>query len=55
MPQVERDREVKRRRNKAVKVRALRDRLARERDNKTRARLIAKIKKISPRSPVPEK
>jgi hypothetical protein len=55
MPQVERDREIKRRRNRAIKVRALRQRLTTERDSKTRARLIAKLKKISPNSPVPEK
>ena len=55
MPQVERDRELKRRRSKALKVHALRERLGRERDAKTRARLIARLKKISPRSPVPEK
>jgi hypothetical protein len=55
MPQVQRDREIKRRRNKANKVRALRERLTTERDTKTRARLIAKLKKISPASPIPEK
>jgi hypothetical protein len=55
MPQVERDREIKRRRNKHKKVKALRERLKTERENKTRARLIAKLKKISPLSPVPEK
>ncbi len=55
MPQVQRDREIKRRRNRAIKVRALRARLAAERDNKARARLIAKLKRISPNSPVPEK
>jgi hypothetical protein len=55
MPQVQRDREIKRRRNKALKVRALRARLESERDSKTRARLIAKLKKVSPASPVPEK
>jgi hypothetical protein len=55
MPQVERDREIKRRRNLNNKKRALRDRLATERDTKVRARLIAKLKKISPNSPAPEK
>ena len=55
MPQVERDREIKRRRNKHNKVKGLRERLNEERDVKTRARLIAKLKKISPRSPIPEK
>ena len=55
MPQVERDREIKRRRNKHNKVKALNERLKEERDTKVRARLIARLKKISPRSPIPEK
>jgi hypothetical protein len=55
MPQVERDREIKRRRNKHNKVKGLRERLNEERDTKVRARLIAKLKKISPKSPAPEK
>ena len=55
MPQVERDREIKRRRNKALKVRSIRERLKEERDVKVRARLITKLKKISPHSPLPEK
>lgn len=55
MPQVERTREIKRRRQRIEKVRALRARLEAERDSRVRARLIAKIKKISPLSPVPEK
>ena len=55
MPQVERDREIKRRRNKYHKVKAIQFRLTEERDAKVRARLIAKLKKISPHSPAPEK
>jgi hypothetical protein len=55
MPQVERDREIKRRRQRRLKVRALRSRLERERDTKVRARLIAKIRRISPYAPMPEK
>jgi len=55
MPQVERTREIKRRRQRHDKVRALRARLANERDSKVRARLIARLKKVSPRSPIPEK
>lgn len=55
MPLVERDREVKRRRHKRRKVRALKARLLTERDAKTRARLAVKLKKISPYSPLPEK
>ena len=56
MPQVERDRELKKRRHRTVKVNALRARLETERDSKVRARLIAKYRKISPHSPlIPEK
>ena len=55
MPQFERQREIKRRRNRFVKVHTLRDRLVTEKDAKVRARLIAKIKKIAPAAPVPEK
>jgi hypothetical protein len=55
MPFVERDREVRRRRHKRRKVRALKARLLTERDAKARARLVAKLKKISPYSPLPEK
>jgi len=55
MPQVERNREIKRRRNKYNKVHTLKLRLVEERDTKVRARLIAKLKKISPLSPIPEK
>jgi hypothetical protein len=55
MPQVERNREIKRRRNKYNKVHTLKLRLVEERDTKVRARLIAKLKKISPFSPIPEK
>ncbi len=55
MPQFERQREIKRRRNKFVKVRVMRDRLATEKDAKVRARLITKIKKIAPLAQVPEK
>jgi hypothetical protein len=52
---VERDREIKRRRNRKAKVKALKARLATERDSKVRARLAGKLQKISPESPVPEK
>lgn len=51
MPYVERDREIKRRRNKRRKVKALKTRLVGERDSRARARLTAKLKKISPNSP----
>ena len=55
MPYVERDREIRKRRNKARKVKSLKLRLTAERDSKARTRLLAKLKKISPNSPVPEK
>jgi hypothetical protein len=55
MPQYERQREIKRRRQRQLKVRALKSRLETERDAKVRAKLIAKLKKISPLSPAPEK
>ena len=55
MPQVQRDREIKRRRHKKVKLKALRTRLTAERDPKVRARLLARLKKISPTAPAPEK
>ena len=55
MPQVQRTREIKRRRQKADKAKHIRTRLTVERDAKVRARLIAKLKKISPNSAIPEK
>ncbi len=55
MPLVQRQREIRKRRNRAVKVKFLKERLTRERDSKVRTRLITKLKKISPRSPMPEK
>jgi hypothetical protein len=48
MPMVERDREIKKRRNRFKKVKSLKLRLETERDAKTRARLLAKLKKIAP-------
>ena len=55
MPQVERDREIKRRRNRKAKLRKLKARVALARDSKERQRLITKIKKTNPNVPVPEK
>lgn len=55
MPSVERQREIRRRRNRRNKVRALRERLTRERDSKVRARLLARLKKVSPTAPAPER
>lgn len=48
-------RDLKRRQRRQRKVRALRDRLENTLDAKERRRLIAKIKKLSPAAPVPEK
>lgn len=50
----ERQKEIKRRRHRYRKVRKLRARLEQTTDLRERARLIAKIKKVSPYSPVPE-
>ncbi len=55
MPMVERDREIKRRRNKKAKVKALKLRLVTERDSKVRARLVGRLRKISPAAQIPEK
>jgi hypothetical protein len=55
MPQVQRDREIKRRRHKKDKMKAIRTRLTTERDPKMRSKLLARLKKISPTAPVPEK
>jgi hypothetical protein len=55
MPQVQRDREIRRRRHKRDKLKAIRTRLLTERDAKVRGRLLARLKKISPTAPVPEK
>ena len=55
MPLVQRDREIRKRRKRALKVKALRERLQTERDTKVRARLIARMKKVSPNAPAPEK
>ena len=55
MPMVERDREIKKRRNRNTKVRALKARLIVERDAKVRARLLSRLRKIAPNAQVPEK
>lgn len=55
MPLVQRDREIRKRRKRALKVKALRERLKTERDTKVRARLLARMKKVSPNAPAPEK
>jgi hypothetical protein len=55
MPMVERDREIKRRRNRRTKVKALKARLLVERDSRVRTRLVNRLKKISPNAVIPEK
>ncbi|MBC7223844.1 MAG: hypothetical protein H5T59_06175, partial [Anaerolineae bacterium] len=50
----ERQRELRRRRHRRAKLRYLRARLERTTDPKERERLIAKMRKISPRAPIPE-
>lgn len=55
MSMVERDREIKKRRNRRVKVKALKARLVAERDSKVRARLLSRLKKVAPNAQVPEK
>ena len=52
MPRVQRDREIKRRRQRNEKVRQLRRRISAERDAKARTRLLARLKRISPNAPV---
>ncbi len=55
MPMVERDREIRKRRNKRNKVKALKARLVAERDGKVRTRILARLQKISPNSPAVQK
>jgi hypothetical protein len=50
----ERDREIKRRRQRRDKVRKLRARLERTTDVRQRAVVIRKIQRVSPTAPVPE-
>lgn len=49
----ERQREVRRRRHRREKLRYLRARLARTTDPREREWLVQKIRKISPRAPIP--
>lgn len=51
----ERQRELRRRRHRREKLRYLGARLARTTDPRERERLIQKIRKISPRAPIPER
>ena len=48
-------RDLRRRRQRRQKVRYLRDRLEQTSDPDERRRLIAKIKKVSPTAPVPDR
>jgi hypothetical protein len=48
-------RDLRRKQQRRRKVRYLRARLERTKDSQERQRLIAKIKKISPGSPVPDR
>jgi hypothetical protein len=48
-------RDLRRRKQRRQKVRYLRDRLEATHDSGERQRLIAKIKKISPNAPVPDR
>jgi len=48
-------RDLRRRQRRQRKVRHLRDRLAQTRDSQERERLIAKIRRISPTAPVPDR
>jgi len=50
---IERQKELRRRQQRKKKVRALRARLMATKDPAERARLIQKIRKISPNAPVP--
>ena len=55
MPNVERQRELRRRRQRRLKVRLLRKRLMETKDVRTRAKLLQKITQISPHAPVPSR
>ncbi|GAB4567380.1 MAG: hypothetical protein Kow0047_19500 [Anaerolineae bacterium] len=50
---VERDRELRRRRHRRKKLRYLRERLLRAQSEQERQRIIAKIRRISWRAPIP--
>jgi hypothetical protein len=55
MPRTERDRELRRRRQRKAKMKFLQHRLAEAKDSKTRAAVAAKILKINPRADVSAK
>lgn len=52
---IERQKEIKRRRHRRYKVRKLRARLEETTNARERATLIAKIRRVAPSAPVPEK
>lgn len=51
----ERQREIKRRRHRKKKVRMLRAQLEQTTDPRRRSAIIAKIKRVSPTAPVPDR
>jgi hypothetical protein len=55
MPKKERDREIRRRRQRKTKMQFLRRRLAEAKDPKARAVLVQKILKINPQANIPQK
>jgi hypothetical protein len=55
MPRTERDREIRRRRARRVKMLSLKTKLAESKDAKTRAAVIQKILKINPQAEVPQR
>jgi hypothetical protein len=55
MPRTERDREIRRRRQRKIKMEFLRRRLTEAKDSKARAAIAQKILKINPRADVSPK
>jgi hypothetical protein len=55
MPKTERDREIRRRRQRKTKMHFLRQRLTETKDPKARAVLVQKILKINPQANIPQK
>jgi hypothetical protein len=55
MPKTQRDREIRRRRQRKTKMLDLRRRLAEAKDSKARAAIAAKILKINPQANVSQK
>jgi hypothetical protein len=55
MPKTERDRELRRRRQRKQKMQFLRQRLAEAKDSKTRAAIVQKILKVNPQANIAQK